>query len=155
MSTVTELRDATKTFYGGASSRLIIGLTNMTNDNNVEEINDTVLEAHCEATIGRFELETGVTVDVSNLAHKNILIHGVRASLEAAKGKDSSLVRETETKFRNLMITFRRKMRGGMKSSSTLRPSTEAPNALPDSDRTQIAFSNTKRHANRVREYND
>ena len=155
MSDVTDLRDAAKTFYGGSSSRLLQGLTNLEADNSDTSINDTVLEAHCEHVISRFRLETGVAYDTDNLAHKNICIIGVRASIEAAKGRDSSLMRETETRFRNMLITFRKKMRGSMKSSSRLQPSTEPLNSLPDSDRTQVAFSNTKRTgSNNLRELN-
>lgn len=140
MSRVTSLRDTIKTYYGGATSRRLIGLTNMENDNSATTINDTVLESHVTDIIGRFEMETGITADEDNLSHQTIIRQGVIASLEDAKGRDTGVAKSAESKFVNLLITFKRRAYAGIHSNSKLKPSVEAQNALPDMDRTQNAF---------------
>lgn len=154
MSTaVAILREDVKVVYGGELSPLLRNLSNIDGDNSATTIDNTVLDKHCELAIGRFQLETGYSPNLDILAHKNVLVTGVRASLESAAGRDSSLARDWDRKFLNLLITFKKRIRGSMKSSSNLEPSTEL-NVLPDADPTQAAFSSTKRGPNTFREFN-
>lgn len=155
MSIVTDLRAAVKVLYGGELSPLLRQLSNVDGNNSASTIDDTVLDAHCEMTLGRFQMETGYKADLGILAHKNILIIGVRASLEESANRDSNIARNWDIKFRNLLITFKKRIRGKMKSSSNLTPS-ERPAQLPDADPMQVAFSVSKRRGSRIpREFNN
>lgn len=157
MSDATDILDLMKTHFGGENSRKLIGLTNMTNDNSVTTINDDVLLSHCNFAIGRFRMETGHTVDTTSETHQYILVACVVASLENAKGRDTSAAMAAERFAVNQLISLRKKSRGYSYSSSKLKPSTEIANSLPDSDREQPAFTIRRRfgNANRIREFNE
>lgn len=144
MSASTTLRTKTIVHFGGSSSRKLIGLTNMTNDNSVTTIDEAVLLSHCDLAIGRFQFETGHTADPDNLSHLFVLILCVVASLEGAKGRESASAMSSERYAVNALISFRKKSRGYVYSSSNLKPSVEPENGLPDADRLQAAFQPNK-----------
>lgn len=159
MSASATLRTKATSHFGGATSRKLIGLTNMTNDNSPNTIDDVVLLSHCDLAIGRFAMETGHTADPDNASHLFVLMLCLVSSLEFAKGRDSAIAMGAERQAVNALISFRKKSRGFVYSSSSLKPSTEQVNSLPDSDRLQGAFQPSKTvgvgSRNKLREVNN
>ena len=157
MSDATTLRTTVKDHFGGANSRKLITLTNFTEDNSVTTIDDDVLLSHCNFALGQFHMETGHTPDVTSNTHLYILVAVVVASLETAKGRESSQAMAAQRYAFLQMKSLREKSRGRSKSNSRLKPSLEPNNKLPDSDLLQDAYTLRKRVGSRnvIREVND
>lgn len=154
MSQATDLRDAVKRKYSGNASRRLIGLTNMTDDNSDEVIDEDVLLYNCEDALGYFEMETGHSAVVATIAKRKVLVDIVILLLMQAKGTDSSLVKIMKSTVDGQLMSFRRKSRGKMRNNSNLELSEEI-DKFSDMDRIRTAFQTKRSARNGIRETNE
>lgn len=111
-------------------------LKQLTNyDATATSLNTSVLEAACRDSIGHFHQISGVYPTKDNYSHIAILVRGVQYFLESYKARDSNIIQNLEKAFFRDCQGMRERATWLPTSNSTLAPSTQPQNALPDMDR--------------------
>jgi len=139
------LIDEVKTRYGGSSSRILIQLTNW--DTTKTTINEDVLQAACDDATGMFEDITGLALDITYKNHLYIAAQAAILFLEEYKSRDSGILSSRRKIVFAAMKGIREKVYITAQTNSTLKPSTESANAMPDMDRKRKAFSVPEKRA--------
>lgn len=117
-------------------------LIDLTNDDgvNASSINTTRLEAAVTDAVSFFELETGLPYTETDARHVAYCVPGVMWKLEEYRQRDSNFLDKYRSAFFAGLKGISSKRTFLFTTSSTLEPSTEAANSLPDLDRSKPAL---------------
>lgn len=130
MSTIADLSDAVKLRVAG---QRLIELTN--ESGTALTIDADVLNSACADAIGDFERITGIAWDHTNYSHMSVLCAGVVYFLEDYKSRDNTIMSARGKRFYAACEAMRNRVYTAASTNSTLLPSAERSNALPDFDR--------------------
>ncbi len=113
-------------------ARRLIQITNP-ESSTASTVDTTLLGLACTDVGGEFELEAGVTIDLTNPIHVAIAISGVVSKLHEWTGQGADWVTAHRTLYNERLKTLRSRHGIPATSSSNLTPA-EEPAALPHLD---------------------
>lgn len=117
-------------------------LVELTNENGSSiVIDESVLEASCDDSIGTFERETGIAADTANRTHVQVLVVGVIFHLEMYRARDAGIINTFKRDFFAALSSIREKVYFPATTNSPLIPSKQKQGEKPDMDRSKSIWN--------------